>query len=42
MLTYRIFSMIRIRETGADRLVNEEDISVFVPRVGVEGGFVWA
>lgn len=35
--THDIFSIVSVREANTDRLVNEENIRILVPRIGVEG-----
>lgn len=38
--TYHIFSMVCVRESNSDRLINEEDVCVLVPGVWVESNVV--
>lgn len=38
--TYDGFTMISVGESNADRLVDEEDVGLFVPRVRIEFGSV--
>ena len=38
--TYNIFAIIRVRKADADRLIDEKDIRLLIPRVWVEGDVV--
>jgi hypothetical protein len=40
--THDIFSKVRIGESSADRLVYEENVCNFVPRIRIKRGFVCA
>jgi hypothetical protein len=42
MTTYHIFPKIRIGKSSANRLVYEEDVCNFVPRIRIERGLVCA